>query len=165
MLLGQFEQYLYIHTCETETFEQYLATVILDKVMHEDAAFLSTKEAFESIDKFGALPHMYVIAQNMRLACQDCQYNDLGVTAGRIAVMREKTLNVELPDKTTELRPAFAQVAVFYISDAAKENVLKIQGRLQPQNIATDDEESSYDVLVVLTQSVQSPLGHFAANV
>ena len=101
-------------------------------------------------------------AHNMRLACQDCQYNDLGVSAGRIAVMREKTLNVERPDGSTELQPAFAQVAVFYVSDPAEENVLKVQGRLQPQNIATDDEESSYDVMVALTQSVQSPQGRDA---
>ena len=93
------------------------------------------------------------------LACQDCQYNDLGVSAGRIGVLREKTLSIERPDGSSELRPAFAQVAMFYLSDPAAENVLKVQGRLQPQNIATDDEESSYDILVVLTQSVPSPQG------
>ena len=114
---------LYIMEKNKTDYVSLLADVVFEKTMHEEAAFLPGSEAFPCIDRFAELPHMHMIAQNMRLACQDCQYNDLGVTAGRIGVLRERTLSIERSDGSSELRPAFAQVAMFYLSDPAVENV------------------------------------------
>ena len=129
-------------------------TVILHRHMNDAAAWMSQDAAYKALTKLQTLNDMTPVSHMLRLSMNDCQHNDIGVTAGRISILRERHTKKKNADGVEWEGPVFEQVAAIYVSDQAEERVFKVQGRIQPQNMATNEEHASHAFAITLARMV-----------